>query len=442
MPTIAFFKSLRANLHLATSVDLSLPSPSSSSTHLPISSPQITSVTLPDQHVEPLRAGLSNDPTSLSSTTPHTSTTHPTKHISNPTQPFTPFPISTHTPTTPSSFHSAQHLISSSVSETRGRVYTSIVRHPLTLLCYTLILLIIFLNRALHRGSLSGLGLSDLISISMRAIVAAWVLLGGLWALVCCGIRDSESGNLRDLDDRELGIGGVGGGGREEDSLVLVSERERADGRVEVVGTIVMRRRKIRLSSVLSPSGFSHGHGHVGCCRRSVRAARKRRARSASGSGSGSGSYGHLNSRSGSGFAAGAGGSGSGGNGVGGSSQRVFITAWAVDRDYRGQGIGSALLDDAVRICRERGWGLPIWGLDCMPLCEDFSGATTGGKAGANGGIDAAAFRADRWHAALVDWVVGEEGRRTRDMLRKAVERDGVEGGGCVSGKGCKGRRP
>lgn len=46
---------------------------------------------------------------------------------------------------------------------------------------------------------------------------------------------------------------------------------------------------------------------------------------------------------------------GSGGGGGGAAGERALVRAWTVQRKYRGQGVGGALLDEAVRVARARG---------------------------------------------------------------------------------------
>ena len=40
------------------------------------------------------------------------------------------------------------------------------------------------------------------------------------------------------------------------------------------------------------------------------------------------------------------------------------IRAWTVKRKYRGKGVGTALLEDVVQACREKGWSGPVFAHD------------------------------------------------------------------------------
>jgi GNAT superfamily N-acetyltransferase len=53
-------------------------------------------------------------------------------------------------------------------------------------------------------------------------------------------------------------------------------------------------------------------------------------------------------------------GGGSGGNG----KMKGVIRAWTVRQRYRRKGVGGALLDEAVKLCREKGWSGPVFADD------------------------------------------------------------------------------
>lgn len=43
---------------------------------------------------------------------------------------------------------------------------------------------------------------------------------------------------------------------------------------------------------------------------------------------------------------------------------KAVIRAWTVCRKYRGKGVGAALLGEAVKLCRHRGWSPPVFAAD------------------------------------------------------------------------------
>ena len=170
-----------------------------------------------------------------------------------------------------------------------------------------------------------------------------------------------ELGTWRWLDE---GLSGSGKGKEGEGDEVLLTRFGE-----EIIGAVVVR--GVRDVDVVGNGGGKGG--------------KKQRQRSNSNSGSGSGS----------------------------GKTKAVIRAWTVRQKYRGKGVGGALLEEAVRFSREKGWSGPVFAVDHANsgrvLPQIF-----------NGGFDA-------------------REKRARRALESYVE-EGYVGVGSGNGKGGKGR--
>lgn len=94
------------------------------------------------------------------------------------------------------------------------------------------------------------------------------------------------------------------------------------------------------------------------------------------------------------------------------------IRAWTVSRRYRGRGVGLALLEDAVRLCKSRHWGGPTFAHDHAHSARLLPKLAFGGGGGSGG---SGGFTLLDFNAGLID----RRDRRARGKLAAVLQADG-----------------
>jgi GNAT superfamily N-acetyltransferase len=260
-----------------------------------------------------------------------------------------PPPTTTHA-TTAEDEIAALKLIADSVAQQRQLAATALICHPLILALYVATLAI--LTKLFCKGRSADLA----IVLTTGAVVTMTGLIGIRWAVGGYLVRAEEVGTWDWLDEGE----GRGWGRWEEDEVLVTRLGE------EVIGALVIR--GVRGSE----PGGAGGRNHA-----------KKRQRSNSSAG-----------------------------GNGSSRTKGVIRAWTVRQKFRREGVGGALLEEAVCWCRERGWNGPVFADD-----HANSGRVLPGMF--NGGFEKRETRARRMLESYIEdanavWGNGKGGKAKR----------------------------
>lgn len=203
-----------------------------------------------------------------------------------------PLPTLTTAPTTdPKTLLAALRLIADSVAQQRQSASRALIFHPLVLAAFTAVLALV--AQFLYRSA----GDLALVATTWAGLVMA-ALVGVRWAASGYIVLAERIG-WRWLEDGQADADGP--------DVVLVSRWGE-----EVIGALVLRFVRDEAVSALGPAAAGGGAG-------SGKAARRSKV------------------------------------GKAGGASTACIRAWTVKLRFRGKGVGTGLLEDAVRVCRERG---------------------------------------------------------------------------------------
>ncbi len=309
----AFLNSLRANLALATSLDPLYSSPASSTAHLPISaSPPFESLpSTPNSfHPSNLPPITSASPTETCLLPPPEPSSFSTTTNNNDLL----SPITTTQALDPETQTTALDLISDSVAQQRQVASNAVIFNPITLVLYIAIVAII--HRTFYRGRTGDL------AIVLTAV--AGVTVAGLLT-----VRWMVDGYLAEAETVRTWSWLRDGDGYDDynhnKTAVLITKS--GD---EVIAALVISGVADANSSLKSSSGGGNG---------------------------GAGKKGHRSNHIGGGGGGGAGASGT-------AKTKAVIRAWTVRQKYRRQGVGPALLEEAAKLCRDKGWSGPVFAHD------------------------------------------------------------------------------